>query len=57
MDNNLNNRIDEYFKVDKLKKIKPKIPKNMLIELTNVCNQDCVFCASFKMSRKKGQKE
>lgn len=37
------------------KKIRPLFPKNMLIELTNMCNHSCVFCANSKMSRKKGQ--
>lgn len=33
----------------------PEFPyKNMLIELTNVCNHSCVFCANSKMTRKKG---
>lgn len=36
------------------KKIKPVFPKNMLIELTNMCNHNCIFCANSKMSRKKG---
>lgn len=38
------------------RKVKPPIPKkNMLIELTNICNHSCVFCANSKMTRKKGQ--
>lgn len=32
----------------------PPFPKNMLIELTNVCNHRCVFCAYDKMRRKHG---
>lgn len=33
----------------------PKFPtKNMLIELTNICNHKCIFCANQKMTRKKG---
>lgn len=29
-------------------------PKNMLMELTNICNDSCVFCANSKCTRKKG---
>lgn len=29
-------------------------PKNMLVELTNVCNHKCIFCANRKMTRKAG---
>lgn len=33
----------------------PEFPKrNMLIELTNRCNHQCMFCANSKMTRKKG---
>lgn len=33
----------------------PPFPeKNMLIELTNICNHQCIFCANQKMQRKKG---
>lgn len=32
----------------------PNIPKNMLLEVTNICNHSCVFCANSKSSRKKG---
>lgn len=35
--------------------ITPSFPKgNMLIELTNICNHKCIFCANKKMKRKKG---
>lgn len=33
---------------------KPPFPGNMLVELTNVCNHKCVFCAHKKMQRKQG---
>jgi MoaA/NifB/PqqE/SkfB family radical SAM enzyme len=36
------------------KNLNPSFPKSMLIELTNVCNHSCLFCANSKMSRKKG---
>lgn len=48
----LKDRLDDYYIFDE--KIKPKVPKNMLIELTNMCNHSCIFCANSKMSRKKG---
>lgn len=36
--------------------INPEFPtKNMLIELTNMCNHQCLFCANSKMTRKKVQ--
>tara|TARA_B100001996_G_C18665715_1_gene594790 strand:- start:24 stop:1064 length:1041 start_codon:yes stop_codon:yes gene_type:complete len=33
------------------KKIIAKFPKNALVELTNACNHECVFCANPKMER------
>lgn len=32
----------------------PPFPRNMLVELTNICNHECIFCAHKKMHRKKG---
>jgi len=35
--------------------LSPKIPRNrFLIELSNICNHKCIFCANKKMTRKKG---
>lgn len=31
-----------------------QFPKNMLMELTNMCNDSCVFCANSKHTRKRG---
>lgn len=31
----------------------PEFPKNMLLDITNVCNNNCIFCANSKSSRKK----
>ncbi len=31
----------------------PSFPKNMLLDITNVCNDNCIFCANAKSSRKK----
>lgn len=30
------------------------LPVNMLVEVTNACNHQCIFCAHSKMSRKVG---
>lgn len=49
---NLKERIAKYTVIDK--KLTPPFPKNMLIELTNICNHNCIFCANSKMTRKKG---
>lgn len=35
--------------------LRPPFPDNMLIELTNACNNKCVFCAHRLMSRKIGE--
>ncbi len=32
---------------------RPPFPRNMLVELTNACNHNCVFCGYKKMNRKK----
>lgn len=32
----------------------PPFPHNMLVELSNICNNDCVFCAHHNMKRKQG---
>ena len=35
--------------------LKPSLPKKrMLIELSNICNHKCIFCAQKKMTRKRG---
>jgi MoaA/NifB/PqqE/SkfB family radical SAM enzyme len=33
---------------------KPPFPHNMLVELTNICNHKCIFCAHDKMHRRQG---
>lgn len=51
--NNLNSRLKEITKIDK-KQLYPPFPKkNLLIELTNACNCNCIFCANSKMKRKR----
>lgn len=32
---------------------RPPFPRNMLVELTNICNHRCVFCGYKNMGRKK----
>lgn len=32
---------------------KPSFPQNMLVELTNICNHNCIFCGYGEMKRKK----
>lgn len=32
----------------------PPYPHNMMVELTNACNHQCIFCAHKRMKRKKG---
>lgn len=49
----LNLRMKEIF-TTKHKKIYPPFPtKNLLIEVTNACNCNCIFCANSKMKRKR----
>ena len=53
--NELNKRIKERDLTENIFSITPEIPeKNFLIELSNICNHKCIFCANKKMSRKKG---
>ena len=33
---------------------RPPFPQNMLIEISNVCNNDCVFCGHHRMKRRQG---
>ncbi len=36
------------------KELKPPFPKTMLLEVSNICNHACAFCANSKSDRKKG---
>lgn len=47
----LEERLNNYFNIEE--KLTPEFPKNMLLEVTNICNNNCVFCANSKMTRKK----
>lgn len=48
------NRVDEYSKIENGRLYPPYPLKGLHIELSNVCNHKCIFCANRKMSRKKG---
>lgn len=50
---NIRDRLKNYGKFEN--NIKPCIPKNALIELSNLCNHECIFCANSKMTRKRGE--
>ena len=53
MSNSLTKRINLGMKVKKYS-ITPEFPRNMLLEVTNLCNNKCIFCANEKSSRRKG---
>ena len=36
------------------KELTPFFPKTMLLEVSNICNHACAFCANSKSDRKKG---
>lgn len=48
------NRVDEYSKIESTSLYPPYPLKGLHIELSNVCNHQCIFCANRKMTRKKG---
>lgn len=48
------NRVDEYSKIEETKLYPPYPLRGLHIELSNVCNHQCIFCANRKMTRKKG---
>lgn len=50
-DVSLKRRLEKYFDTDK--NLIAEFPRNMLIELSNICNHSCIFCANSKMTRKK----
>lgn len=51
---NIRNRIETYDKtLNSIELIQP-FPKTMLLEVSNICNHTCVFCANSKSDRKKG---
>lgn len=50
----LKEKIDDIFRSNEYD-IKPSIPDTMLVELSNRCNNMCIFCANSKMTRKRGE--
>ena len=38
-----------------LEMLEPPFPKNMLLEISNMCNHDCIFCAHSKSTRQLGR--
>lgn len=52
-ENNIRQRLSERLKFSKYT-VTPPFPKNMLVELSNLCNHKCFFCANQKMTRKIG---
>lgn len=52
MKKDIRSRLEEYNQVDAT--LHPPYATNMLVELTNICNHRCVFCANSKATRKHG---
>jgi len=50
----LKDRVNEISKVGNAVIYPPFPQKNLLIEVTNCCNLDCIFCANNKSTRKRG---
>lgn len=53
-DSEIRNRINKQYHGIVDKRTVCEFPKNMLMELTNMCNDSCVFCANSKCTRKRG---
>lgn len=54
MDSNIRKRIESYGKtLSNMGLIQP-FPQSMLLEVSNICNHACAFCANSKSDRKKG---
>ena len=54
-ENRLTKRMENIMASDNNVKLYPNFPnKNLLIEVTNMCNNICIFCGNRKMCRKKG---
>ena len=51
--NSIEERIEQISKKQN-SNLYPAIPKNMLVECSNMCNLSCLFCANRKMTRPKG---
>lgn len=51
----LKEKIDNIFNKRLKYETYPEIPKNMLVELSNNCNSNCLFCCNSKMTRHRGE--
>lgn len=47
-------RMEIYDKTLSCLDLKPPFPKSMLLEVSNICNHACAFCANSKSNRKRG---
>ncbi|MBD5555761.1 MAG: radical SAM protein [Roseburia sp.] len=54
MGQDIRKRIEIYDKALSSKDLKQPFPKSMLLEVSNICNHTCAFCANSKSDRKKG---
>lgn len=54
MENNIKDRLRADVKVENGCTI-CRFPRNMLLELTNLCNDSCLFCANSKCTKEKGK--
>ena len=50
--NELHKRIEDFDRLRE-KSLRPAFPRKMLLEVTNLCNDRCIFCANSKTTRKK----
>lgn len=50
----IRNRIKKYDETLSDISLTPPFPKTMLLEVSNICNHNCLFCANSKSTRKKG---
>ncbi len=50
----IKDRIEIYDQTLSCSELKPPFPKTMLLEVSNICNHTCAFCANSKSDRKKG---
>lgn len=54
MKQDIKDRIEIYDQTLNCADLKPPFPKTMLLEVSNICNHTCAFCANSKSDRKKG---
>lgn len=54
MEQSILERMKTYDQTLNDKSLTPPFPKTMLLEVSNICNHSCAFCANSKSDRKKG---